>query len=740
MVARFLLAVAVLAGAYRGHHRRHAALVGGVCPTGMVKNDDGTCEDFGCPEGHELVEGGYCKSTEKCPAGFIMDPYGGFCVARECPKYMAPHPSGRCSCEHLGTVTAGHGVDFWCAGVGCPPGTLKNNDGLCEDKPCPTGYYRSWTGWCELKVCPLGFERDIHGFCQEKQCGQAEVLNDHGDCVPALRAGSGRMFDGDTMPKVSTTMWCLLILATTYFSVFTTRFLLRTLNSDYLMKGAFAGAEACLSASITYVMMAPMLGILFLCTRMRAIQLAQGQTEVFGLPQPYVKTAMAFATVCFVVQVILAILIPACTNKKRDAETGEEVPDKSGMDGLLRGLLLLFMVIMYIAVVVVCVGLALMDRHNGIGDRLWNGRPPPLSPAIFCTFILTFFFFAIYGCWAIFHVNRYMTEPEAPTKMEEVFTAGRLAVGVAPILCVLFVAASMRSNQLDRDGRIQPWAEIAMYVATAAVIVQTVVVIGLPLNYADSQPVEGIIEGDVEFVGIPDDAWYITAVFRYVLMGIMYAAGAVVIASIFFLTAQSGPTPNISPAVVCVICLVIYYFVVTFLLFVFQTLRRANNSEDAMGRTLLRATVAMGAAYQAVLFAPMLAILFIACRMRALQLSTREDGTVPPGAGPQCWAQEAMYLATWSVLAQIGLDVVMALVLPLKADKDITRSNAFDSDRSPAVYVVLSLLRTIAMFCMLGCAIAIIVAVFVMKPENLPPWAKEECLVPGFRIVPPIVQ
>merc|ERR1719515_676629 len=62
-----------------------------------------------------------------------------------------------------------------------------------------------------------------------------------------------------------------------------------------------------------------------------------------------------------------------------------------------------------------------------------------------------------------------------------------------------------------------------------------------------------------------------------------------------------------------------------------------------------------------VMFAPMLSMLFIGTRMRALQLTTATDGTIPPGAGPQRWAQDGMFLSTWSVLVQ----VIMCMVIPI---------------------------------------------------------------------------
>merc|ERR1719335_1808076 len=57
----------------------------------------------------------------------------------------------------------------------------------------------------------------------------------------------------------------------------------------------------------------------------------------------------------------------------------------------------------------------------------------------------------------------------------------------------------------------------------------------------------------------------------------------------------------------------------------------------------------------------MLAVLFIATRMRALQLTDNKGA-------PQGWVQDGMYLATWSVLIQF----IMCLVMPLFTGKKYT--------------------------------------------------------------------
>ena len=52
-----------------------------------------------------------------------------------------------------------------------------------------------------------------------------------------------------------------------------------------------------------------MLSVLFLGARMRAIQLSQGETENYELPQPWAQRAMYWATYAVLAQVLLVIAV-----------------------------------------------------------------------------------------------------------------------------------------------------------------------------------------------------------------------------------------------------------------------------------------------------------------------------------------------------------------------------------------------------------------------------------------------
>merc|ERR1719198_2945501 len=106
--------------------------------------------------------------------------------------------------------------------------------------------------------------------------------------------------------------------------------------------------------------------------------------------------------------------------------------------------------------------------------------------------------------------------------------------------------------------------------------------------------------------------------------------------------------------------LTVQYFAVYGLLFVLITVKQFSNSASGLIDKLI---YTFEGAQKTVMFAPMLAILFVGCRMRALQLilGDQENGQIPPGAGPQTWAQDAMFLATWSLHVQL----IMAILVPL---------------------------------------------------------------------------
>jgi len=542
--------------------------------------------------------------------------------------------------------------------------------------------------------------------------------------------GPEPMFSKETMPKVSPTLQCVMNLAAQYFVVYTLLAIVRTL--DRFGANFCVGAEQILQQAATTVTYAPMLSVLFLGARMRAIQLTQGETEKYKLPQPWVQNCMFMATYAVLAQVLLVALIPIFTGEAaKTDEEGNLQESAGGIFGIaLTAIRYLIMAALYGGFTAVCAGVYMMEPP----EEIWGADGgPPVSPAVACVMNLCMQFFGIYLGVAVARTLIQLTgRTRFKTKLEEVFTIARFTVNFAPMLCILFVGARMRALQIDpKHGNPQRWAQMCFYLCTYSVLVQNLLVIGLPLIFGDCQAEKGAVEGDVIFTGLNSTVELIVTIARYVCMLCLYGGFTAVMVSVFLIEHPDGPekTPPISPAMQCVMNLAVQYFTIMLLLFVSITVRQFTG----MGEF---AIIIFEAGQKTVMFCPMLAMLFIGCRMRALQLTKATDGTIPPGAGPQGWAQDGMFLSTWSVLVQ----VIMVLLAPVfigmpKMDEDgnlVTPPNA-----NIVVAVLLDIIRYACLIAMYGGAIAVMAAVFVMTPETLPPYANREGLVPGVDVPKP---
>merc|ERR1719263_75864 len=169
---------------------------------------------------------------------------------------------------------------------------------------------------------------------------------------------------------------------------------------------------------------------------------------------------------------------------------------------------------------------------------------------------------------------------------------------------------------------------------------------------------EGLSEGDVVFIMDNQTIAGVITAIRYLALLALYGGFTAVICSIFLISHPTDVslTPPISPAMQCVMNLTLQYFSIYLVLFVCITVKQFTKME------ILGYVISIfESARMTVMFAPMLSMLFIGTRMRALQLTKATDGTIPTTAGPQTWVQDGMFLATWSVLVQL----IMAILVPI---------------------------------------------------------------------------
>merc|ERR1719265_1387931 len=205
-------------------------------------------------------------------------------------------------------------------------------------------------------------------------------------------------------------------------------------------------------------------------------------------------------------------------------------------------------------------------------------------------------------------------------------------------------------------------------------------------------------------------------VFRFIIMLCVYACTTAVVCSVFTIQHPDGKelTPPLSPTMQCVLNLVFQYFLIYLLLWIFFTVEDLSSGRFE----LTMAKEAIESAKSTVQFAPMLSILFVATRMRALQM-TQNKGA------PQGWVQDGMYLASWSVLIQF----MMCLLMPLVTGRKFTPDTLDGSQKTPdedinsmpggkVGAIIVTVLRYTALIALLGGTASVITGVIIMTPET----------------------
>merc|ERR1719152_459434 len=193
---------------------------------------------------------------------------------------------------------------------------------------------------------------------------------------------------------------------------------------------------------------------------------------------------------------------------------------------------------------------------------------------------------------------------------------------------------------------------------------------------------------------------------RYIIMICIYVGFSCVIYSIFTIQHPKGDqyTPPISVTMQCVINLTFQFFFIYLMIWVCVTIKEFTGYEwQLLINTMenLKGTVA---------YCPMLAILFVGTRMRAL-LITNNKGA------PQGWVQDGMYMATWAVLIQFLMCMIVPLATgnPAKTDEDGTP--IYKPSNPILTYIALAL-KWVTYIFLYGGVIAVITGVYTMTPET----------------------
>merc|ERR1719375_2723961 len=276
------------------------------------------------------------------------------------------------------------------------------------------------------------------------------------------------------------------------------------------------------------------------------------------------------------------------------------------------------------------------------------------------------------------------------------------------MLCVLFIGARMRALQMDPlNGSPQKWAQNCFFMCTYGVIAQVLISIAVPLVLGGSVKENKKVKGDMEYEGLSYPILgSILSVGRWIIMICIYIGTACVIYSVFTIQHPRGEqyTPPISVTMQCVINLTFQFFFVYIGIWALVTVKEFTKFEWPILTNTIESMVGT------VAYCPMLAILFVGTRMRAL-LITNNKGA------PQGWVQDGMYMATWALLIQFLMVLAVGIASGGRVECDEDGTPKWEPSNKFLVWIALAL-KWLTFIFLYGGVIAVIVAVYTMTPET----------------------
>lgn len=500
--------------------------------------------------------------------------------------------------------------------------------------------------------------------------------------------------------RVSTTLYCVMILTIVSLLIHTALSISR--NSEELAGQTLPTITTqTLSAAARIIAYPRMICMLFVGCRMYVL----ATTEGTGEPPPWVKACMITATVGVLVQMFSVLAVPFFAEKiSKDAGityfeylAGEQ-DDTTVMlqpfhfqfeiaRRLFRAIQLLTTICIYGGVSGIILGLLTFPAQT-----------TKVSAAVTCTIIMsTVYLLVLFLQW---FANQWLQYSGPPTlKSSRVRQAGLQAVFCArkaPCLAVLFLAARMRALQLDPPlGHPSVWVQASFYAVTAAFGAE--ILAGI---YIGAKGDEQLSSMHITTFRAGKVAHMLSSLFSF----IVYCGVIPIFAGIFVMKDENGQRAHLSATLTCLLQLTFAYFAVHLMQWFIFLLR------DVFDIDWKKCQSTVSAADVSLRFAPMLSILFLSCRMRALQI-TQQRGS------PPVWAQQSMYLCVLAMTIQS----VSCLVLPFFLDA----TGKVDGDGMPqfqlrpmvGAYAV-SFMKYVALFCLNGGVLAICFSVFTMTPDT----------------------
>lgn len=503
---------------------------------------------------------------------------------------------------------------------------------------------------------------------------------------------------------VSVTVWCVMVLTIQCLVVFTALALSRNYD-DILGEVRASLLTQTLTAASRCIAYPPMMCALFVACRMYVLATTGG----LGEPPMWTKACMITASIGMTLQFLVVLILPMFTEHWSSAkdEFGIRFEDLAGertdvhvlMESQLftsegdratfQALQTLAVAFIYFGVAGVIVGiLALPAGRNKV---LHPDDGPRVSATFLCIAGLAMLYFTVFFLlWigTLLGIEAYALRAAARQAL--------FSVRKAPMVAVILLAAGIRDLNLNQLGAPPFFEQLAIVVAFGALALESVTALVIGANGDEQSGCPGV------YLYKSHPSLHFTMHFFSV---VVYCSLVPLVQGIYLDETTNGLSSKpVSSTTHAVLLIAALYFVISIVqCFVFMAYDLRSTGIGVSLELML-------AANESVRICPLVAVLFIACRMRALQI-TKSMGA------PPTWAQQAMFLSVFAIF----LHVVSCLSLPVLSGKnaqiDADGMALWDTKPLIAAYLA-SVMKYVALFCLHGGVIMVCTAIFTMTPET----------------------
>jgi hypothetical protein len=295
----------------------------------------------------------------------------------------------------------------------------------------------------------------------------------------------------------------------------------------------------------------------------------------------------------------------------------------------------------------------------------------------------------------------------AKGKVEAALRSAAQTLTYGPMLCVLFTACQMRVEYLSH-GKDQPqdWVQKCMYGLTFSVMVSALLALAIQLVVGKPLPPK-VGPFDLEMPEELEDsskvAFYALSVLRYLVLFAMYGGIAgVMIGILTYLPPGSVELRDIDapvPAITCAMVLTVVFFST-------QLVISLCRSYSEFTRIEFPQIVGMMHAASTIMeYAPMLAVLFLAARMRALQHNVQM----------QDWTEACMFAATGAMCVTSLLAIMVPATMGASLKKDKWTHEVRLEIPKPILGYIFIALRYCCMCCVYGGAAGVMLSMFILQ-------------------------